>query len=183
MIFTTSKKPPDFFSRIVQAVCVAIACTGGAAIADSAGNCRISPPVPGIPGAAKTYTHTSGNDDTAAIQKALDGLQPGDWLVFPSGTYNISQHLTVLTPGVTLYGVGATIHSLSSTDGALWIKSDNVAVYGFTLQQDSTSRQSTGLGLVESLCTTTAHREIEPCAAWWCRTTLSTIPRPWAFSS
>jgi parallel beta-helix repeat protein len=55
----------------------------------------------------------------------------------------ISQHLTVLVSGITLYGQGATIHSTNPTDGALWIKSDGVAVYDFTMQQDSTSRQST----------------------------------------
>ncbi|HEY6454405.1 MAG TPA: right-handed parallel beta-helix repeat-containing protein [Steroidobacteraceae bacterium] len=115
----------------------------GAAFADSTANCSITPPLPAVPGTARIFARAPGADETAAIQEALNGLQTGDWLVFPAGTYNISQYLTVTTPGVTLYGKGATIHSTSATDGALWIKADNVAVYGFTLQQDSTSRQST----------------------------------------
>ena len=36
-----------------------------------------------------------GQDDTSAIQAALDSLQPGQWLVFPAGTYQHSRRLTV----------------------------------------------------------------------------------------
>jgi parallel beta-helix repeat protein len=128
---------------VIQIALLVAGCYSGALLADSTANCRITPPIPAVPSTAKTYSHRSGTDDTAGIQQALDGLQTGDWLVLPAGTYNISQHLTVLASGVTLYGAGATIHSSSATDGAIWIKSDNVAVYGFTLQQDSKSRQST----------------------------------------
>src|SRR5580692_10970508 len=84
---------------------------GRAVLADSAVTCAIAPPVPSVPKSAKTFTGSTGSDETAAIQQALNGLQTGDWLVFPAGTYNISQHLTVLTSGVTLFGAGATIHS------------------------------------------------------------------------
>jgi hypothetical protein len=130
------------FICIIQAALFVTSSYSGAAFSDSTANCSISPPIPAVPNSAKTYARNSGTDDTAAIQRALDGLKSGDWLVFPAGTYNISQHLTVLVSGVTLYGAGATIHSTSATDGALWIKSDDVAVYSFILEQDSTSRKS-----------------------------------------
>jgi parallel beta-helix repeat protein len=67
-------------------------------------------------------------------------------LVFQGGTYRISKHLVVGVSGVTLYSSGATIHATSATDGALMIQGDNVAVYGFTLTQDSNMRLSTPWG-------------------------------------
>jgi parallel beta-helix repeat protein len=105
--------------------------------------CDQSPVMPSPPAGAKVVSRDGTSDDTSAIQSAINGLHPGDWLVFPPGTYSISKHLTVPANGVTLYGKGATIHSINQADGAIMIEGDNTAVYGFTLTQDSTGRQTT----------------------------------------
>ncbi|HEY6454407.1 MAG TPA: right-handed parallel beta-helix repeat-containing protein [Steroidobacteraceae bacterium] len=109
--------------------------------AGSAASCSAEPPVPAVPRTAKIFTRGASADETAAIQQALNGLKSGDWLVFPSGTYVISRHLDVRASGVTLYGRGATLHSSNPKDGALVIEGDGVAVYGFTLEQDSSDRE------------------------------------------
>jgi parallel beta-helix repeat protein len=114
-----------------------------AVFAQTSASCSLNPPVPVVPKGAKVYSNAPQGDNTAGMQSAIDALKPGDWLVFPAGTYRISKHLTVLAQDVTLYGQGAVIHSSSATDGALWIKADNVAVYGFRLEQDSSGRQTT----------------------------------------
>ena len=77
------------------------------------------------------------------IQQAINGLSSGDWLVFSPGSYTISKHLVVPVSGVTLYGKGAILHSSNPADGGVLIEGDDVAVYGFTLNQDSVRRLGT----------------------------------------
>jgi parallel beta-helix repeat protein len=113
----------------------------GSAVQSGTTGCDVLPPIPSPPSSASVFHKESGNDDTADIQGAINALKQGDWLVFPPGTYTISKHLIVPVNGVTLYGKGATIHATNPTDGALLIEGDNVSVYDFTTDQDSTGRQ------------------------------------------
>ncbi len=72
-------------------------------------------------------------DDTSAIQRALQALKPGQWLVFPPGRYSHSSRLRVLQQGATLSGYGATLHATNPADQALLIQASGVRVQGFTL--------------------------------------------------
>jgi parallel beta-helix repeat protein len=112
-------------------------------ISASLANCSIAAAIPSPPGSVKTFTRGPGSDDSGDIQKAVDALREGDWLVFPAGNYSISKHVTIAVTGVTLYGKGATIKSSSADDGGLLIQADGVSVYGFTLNQDSLARKTT----------------------------------------
>lgn len=116
---------------------------GNLAFANDTSQCGIVPSVPAVPRSPKAVLHPAGPDDTGAIQRALDTLVSGDWLIFSPGTYEIRKHIVVHTDGVTLYGLGATIHAGNSVDGAILIQSDSVSIYNLKLDQDSTTRQST----------------------------------------
>ncbi len=72
-------------------------------------------------------------DDTAALQRALDALHTGQWLVFPTGLYRHSTRLVVGRSGVTLSGYGATLHGSNPADQALLIQASGVRVQGFTM--------------------------------------------------
>lgn len=71
--------------------------------------------------------------DDDAIAAALAALAPGDWLVFPPGTYIQARSILVTRPGVTLWGEGATLHATNPADHTLGLRADGVRVYGFTL--------------------------------------------------
>lgn len=73
------------------------------------------------------------SDDTAAIQRALDALAPGQWLVFPRGRYLHASRLVVSQPGSTLWGHGATLHATNPADQALLIQASGVRVLGFEM--------------------------------------------------
>ncbi len=81
-----------------------------------------------------------GQDDTSAIQAALDSLQPGQWLVFPAGTYQHSRRLTVRKPGTVLWSQGATLHATNAQDQAVMLAADGASIYGFTLTAVTGSR-------------------------------------------
>ena len=72
-------------------------------------------------------------DDTAAIQRALNALQPGQWLVFPPGRYLHATRLVVAQQGATISGYGATLHATNPADQALLIQASGVRVQGFTM--------------------------------------------------
>ena len=71
-------------------------------------------------------------DNTAGIQRALDHLKAGQWLVFPPGRYRHSRRLVVAREAVTLSGYGATLHASNPADQALLIQASGVSVRGFT---------------------------------------------------
>jgi parallel beta-helix repeat protein len=131
------------FVAVVIHMCVAstsaVARTGATA---SSANCAIVPTIPKLPLSAKIFSRGAAGDDSAAIQDALDQLKAGDWLIFPPGTYRITKTLVVRNDGVTLYGRAATILFTDATQGGLMVQADNVAIYGFRLDQASTSRQT-----------------------------------------
>jgi hypothetical protein len=72
-------------------------------------------------------------DDTAAIQAALDALRPGQWLVFPAGTYEHARRLVVRTPGAVLWSQGATLHATNPLDQAVMLAADGASIFQFTL--------------------------------------------------
>ncbi len=72
-------------------------------------------------------------DNTVAIQRALDALKAGQWLVFPAGRYRHALRLVVAREGVTLSGYGATLHASNPADQAILIQASGVCVQGFTL--------------------------------------------------
>jgi parallel beta-helix repeat protein len=113
------------------------------AAASEGGLCATPPAVPRPPHNARRIFSAAGGDDYSRIRQTIDELHPGDWLVFEAGPYEISRHLSIGVNGVTLYGPGAIIHATSASDGALVIEGDNVALYGFTITQDSKERMST----------------------------------------
>lgn len=75
----------------------------------------------------------SRHDDTAALQRALAALQPGQTLRFAPGTYRHATRLVVATPGVRLAGEGATLVATEPADQALLLQADGIEVAGFTL--------------------------------------------------
>jgi hypothetical protein len=81
-------------------------------------------------------------DDTAAIQAAIKAAKSGQWVVFPAGRYIHSKSLQVTTPGVTLWGQGATLHATNAGDQAILLKADGTRVYGFTLTAVTEGRRS-----------------------------------------
>ena len=74
-----------------------------------------------------------GRDDTLAIQRALDALAPGQWLVFPSGVYQHNARLTVARAGAVLWSEGATLHATNPVDQAVMLAADGASIYNFTL--------------------------------------------------
>jgi parallel beta-helix repeat protein len=83
-----------------------------------------------------------GSDDTAALQKALDGLKPGQWLVFPRGTYHHNKRLVVSRPGVTLVGQCATLHATDPAEQALLVQASGVRVRQLTFTAVTDKRRS-----------------------------------------
>lgn len=74
-----------------------------------------------------------GNDDTAAIQAAINAAQPGQWIVFPAGRYIHSKSLRVNKAGVVLWSEGATLHATNPLDQSVWLEADGASVYNFTM--------------------------------------------------
>ncbi len=72
-------------------------------------------------------------DDTVAIQAALDALKPGQWLVFPAGTYEHAKRLVVRTSGAVLWSQGATLHATNPLDQSVMLAADGASIYQFTL--------------------------------------------------
>ena len=104
----------------------------------SLSQCAELAPLNGPSGKARSVTEfgavaDDGKDDTAALQRALDALRPGEWLVFPPGQYVHSARLRVRVPGTKLWGRGAHLHATNPADMAVMLMADGAAIYGFTL--------------------------------------------------
>jgi hypothetical protein len=136
------RSSPAWTATLVLALCSA----NTTAQPPSTSNCGIVPAIASVPANARFFRRDpAAADDTGAIQSSLDALRPGDWLVFPAGTYKVGRHLSVSSAGATLIGNGVTLHFTNAQDGALVVQADNVSIYNFTLLQDSTSRQTSPL--------------------------------------
>ena len=81
-------------------------------------------------------------DDTDAIQRALDAMQPGQTLIFAPGRYLISRSLSVRRPGVTILGPNATIHATNPDDQSLLIQADNTTVASLTFTAVTQDRRT-----------------------------------------
>lgn len=82
-------------------------------------------------------------DDSAAIQYALDKAKSGQWLVFPPGRYLIDKSLMVRVAGLTLWGKGATVHATNPNSQSIIIEADNTSVYSFKLTAVTQGRGKT----------------------------------------
>lgn len=104
--------------------------------------------MPTVPATGVIYPTSFGakgdgvTDDTDAIQRAINALQPGQWLVFPPGTYVHSRSLWIKTPNTTLWSSGATLYATNPSDQAILLAADGVAVYNFTLYAVTSGRRS-----------------------------------------
>lgn len=123
--------------------------SGAQTVATTTSACGTSlPALPSAPAGARRVTDfgavpNDNVDDTAAIQRALDSLREGEWLVFPPGKYLHNKSLLVNVKGAKLWGDGAVLHGTNPSDQALWIRADNVEVYRFTKTAVTESRRST----------------------------------------
>jgi hypothetical protein len=80
-------------------------------------------------------------DDTRALQRALDGLHPGDTLVLPEGrSFVHSDVLRVRVPGVRLTGGGSLV-AVEEARSSVVVEADDVVVDGITLAMRGTSRR------------------------------------------
>ena len=111
-------------------------------------NCLTTPAVPALPMAGQLEVTAFGatpddlQDDTAAIQRAIDTARAGQWVVFPRGRYLHNKSIVLLKPGITLWGEGATLHATNPDDQAIFLKADDSRVYGFTLTAVTRGRRT-----------------------------------------
>jgi hypothetical protein len=106
------------------------------------------PAIPTPPADARKVTEfgakpNDGVDDSAAIQKAIDSLGHGEWLVFPPGTYHQNKSIWVRTPGVKLWGDGARVHATNTQDQSFLMAANGASIYKFTLTAVTDKRGST----------------------------------------
>jgi parallel beta-helix repeat protein len=112
-------------------------------------SCASLPPMPVKPASGTRNVRDFGatpddsTDDTDAIQRALDSLSPGQWLIFPAGRYKHSKSLKVRVSNVVLWSEGAALHATNPADQAIWISADGASVYGFTLTAVTNGRRTT----------------------------------------
>ncbi|MBI5716294.1 MAG: right-handed parallel beta-helix repeat-containing protein [Burkholderiales bacterium] len=116
----------------------AAAQTAAADVAPGAPGCAALEPLPVIPDGARQVTEFGAiaDDDLPdddAIAAALAAMGPGDWLVFPPGTYIQQRSILITRPYVTLWSEGAHLHATNPVDHTLGLRADGVRVYGFIL--------------------------------------------------
>lgn len=80
-------------------------------------------------------------DDLAALQSALDGMEPGQSLVLDQGsTFAVSDVLTITTDGVTVTG-GGVLLSTDEERSSLLVQADDVTLEEITLAIEPPSRR------------------------------------------
>jgi hypothetical protein len=119
------------------------------ATSSRAASCSVPPALPTAPPARGALQVTEfgaraddDRDDTAALQVALDALEPGQWLVFPPGRYLHDAALFVRRRGVTLWGAGATLHATNPQSQAVVLAEDGISLLNFTLTAVTDQRRS-----------------------------------------
>ncbi|HEU4622273.1 MAG TPA: right-handed parallel beta-helix repeat-containing protein [Burkholderiaceae bacterium] len=118
------------------------------AAALSGAACEGLPAMPSVPSGARSVREfgaipNDNIDDTAAIQRALNSLQPGQWLRFPAGRYIHNKSLWMHVPGSVMWSDGATLHATNKTDQGIMLAADGASIYGFTLTAVSDVRRTT----------------------------------------
>ncbi|MGL4610016.1 MAG: right-handed parallel beta-helix repeat-containing protein [Trueperaceae bacterium] len=104
--------------------------------------CAALPPIPQPPANAKRVTDpkygaipNDNKDDTASIQKALNELKKGEWLIFPEGRFDHNTSLAVSKEGTTIWGeAGATLFATNAYSMSLMVTADDVAIYNLTFK-------------------------------------------------
>jgi parallel beta-helix repeat protein len=154
-------------ATVLTTILVGVACGGGGDSAEAAPSAGVNePPAAGstvvsfqsclrVPAATLALSGDSrrdvrsfgakpndADDDTDAIQKALDTLKPGETLYFPSGRYLTSRALSVRRPGITITGDNATLHATNPDDMALMIQADDTTVASLTFTAITNGRKS-----------------------------------------
>ena len=109
--------------------------------------CTALPPLPARPARVRNVTEfgvtpSDSADNTEALQKALNALSPGEWLVFPPGRYLHSKSLHVKVPNIVMWGEGATLQATNPGDQAVMIEADGASIYKFTLIAVSDKRRT-----------------------------------------
>jgi parallel beta-helix repeat protein len=113
-----------------------------------AGACTALPPLPTRPSRVKSVADfgavpNDSVDDTDEIQRALNSLAPGEWLVFPPGRYIHSKALRMKVANTVMWGEGATLHATNPDNQAIWIEADGASIYKFTLTAVTENRRTT----------------------------------------
>jgi parallel beta-helix repeat protein len=113
----------------------------------SASSCGALPPMPALPAKTRSVAEfgvkpSDTVDNTDGIQRALDSLKPGEWLVFPPGRYLHSKRLRVKVPNTVLWGDGATLDATNPDDMAVMLEADGASIYKFTLTGVTDKRRS-----------------------------------------
>lgn len=151
-----SFSPPYALCAVVAALSLLSACGGGGGAAAPVVPPVVVPPVTpstacSVPAAPERPATTvsvrsfgaipdDGLDDTDAIQAAINSLTPGQWLVFPAGTYLQGHGLEVNNPNVVLWSEGATLHATAPDDTALVVQADGVGIYNFRFTAETGGR-------------------------------------------
>ncbi|WP_353254548.1 right-handed parallel beta-helix repeat-containing protein [Burkholderia anthina] len=88
------------------------------------------------------YVHPASDaaDQTDALQRALDALQPGQRLVFTPGRYTVSRSLIVRQPRVIVSGYGAMLNATVPDDQTIEMRGDGTTIVGFRLTGTGTTR-------------------------------------------
>lgn len=119
---------------------------GDPVTADAFATCAALPPLPSKPADARSVrdfgVRGDGSDETTALQRAIDSLRPGQWLVFPAGRYVHSKSLQVKVPGAVLWSEGATLHATNPEDQAVWLMANGASVYNFTMTAITNGRKT-----------------------------------------
>ncbi|GLZ67190.1 MULTISPECIES: right-handed parallel beta-helix repeat-containing protein [Burkholderia] len=91
------------------------------------------------------YIHPApGSADQAdAVQRALDGLQPGQRLVFTPGRYVVGRSLVVRQRHVVLSGFGATLVATDPGNQTIEMRGDGTTLVGFHLRGTGATRLDT----------------------------------------
>ena len=111
-------------------------------------SCSVLPAMPAVPSSHRSVTEfgvkpNDSVDHTDSIQRALDSLAPGQWLVFPPGRYVHSKSLHMRVANTVMWGDGVTLHASNPSDQAIWIEADGASVYKFTMTAITNTRRTT----------------------------------------
>jgi hypothetical protein len=80
-------------------------------------------------------------DDSVALQKAFDAMQPGTDLVIPAGrTFAHADVLHLTKAGTRLTG-GGTLLATNENRSSVWVQADNITVDGITVKMGTTTKR------------------------------------------
>lgn len=123
---------------------LALVALAGAGAAIRLDRWHVPDPIPSAIGApADVAIGPTGQDQTDALQSALDNLQPGQRLMLSPGTYSVSRVLTVSREQVVISGYGATFVATNPDQQAIVMNGRNSTLVGLTLRGVGTQRLET----------------------------------------